>query len=82
MSRYYLREIQVDPFTGKSPVDRILEDVMGSSYTIRHRIDPMTGDVTFEKVKDDGRKWHEPDPTRRLLYEEAPDGSLIHKRRK
>lgn len=79
ISRDLISDVQGNWFTGQSSVDRVLEGVVGSSYSIRHHVDHMTGDVTFERVKEDGRKWHEPDPDRRHWFVRQPDGSLAPK---
>ncbi|TNE66812.1 MAG: hypothetical protein EP336_09345 [Rhodobacteraceae bacterium] len=74
-----LKYVKTNWLIGQSPVDRILEGIVGSSYEIRYWVEPRTGDVTFTRVKGDGRKWNEPDPDRRHWFECGEDGALYPK---
>lgn len=47
-----------------TPEDRVIENVIGGSYCLSYRRDPQTGDVTFERHADTGRR-HYMSPDRR-----------------
>lgn len=49
-------------FTGP---DRVLENIMGASYTHDYRIDELTGAITFRRYEDTGEK-HYVSPDRRI----------------
>ena len=74
-SRGIIMDVKENWLVGESKIDRIYAGLIGSSYNLRHWTNHETGDVTFEKVESDGRKWWEY-PDRRHLYTENPDGSL------
>lgn len=77
LSRYLISNVKVNWLVGQSKIDRILEGIIGSNYNLRHWTDCMTGDVTFEKMKEDNRRWNA-DYDRAHLYQKSPDGSLVY----
>lgn len=45
-----------------APADRVLGNIVGSAYTHSYRIDPATGDVTFERHEYTGEvRYRSPD---------------------
>lgn len=75
-------------FLGKTfdPVDEIMEGLVGSAYSFLPMEDPMTGDITFDRVArgevrsaDTQRRWDSGQktwvyPDRRHLYRKRFDG--------
>lgn len=47
-----------------TPADRVLGNIVGSAYTHSYTVDPMSGDVTFVRHEDTGKR-HYQDPDRR-----------------
>jgi hypothetical protein len=44
------------------PADRVLENIVGSGYTHSYRVDPKSGDVTFERHEEsNARRYQSPD---------------------
>jgi len=47
-----------------TPADMVLGNIVGSAYTHSYTVDPMSGDVTFVRHEDTGKR-HYQDPDRR-----------------
>jgi hypothetical protein len=68
--------LEIDTIPGYSAVDSVMEAIIGSSYAIRPRENPLTGDVVFERLATPlpPRLRTYVSPDRRHLFRQRDDG--------
>lgn len=56
-SRHQLQDVETGP-AGFAPEDRIMENIVGSSWSLKYVVDQYTGDVTYYRMPNDGRRYY------------------------